>query len=436
MLQGLRLLHQNFQLSSNRDGEATRMTAELTPQRKSINEFIASKQIKFFQSLKQQHFSGQIVFQNWQTEWIFILYLGRILYVIGGDHPVRRWRRNLAYYFPQMAFRLQSELSSMETQIIDEVSTSWDYHLLYLWVEQEKIDLEQATKMIRAMVTEALFDITQAGNLTYTLHPQAEPWQPRLTMIDAEQQIIDAWKLWQEWQSTKIARFSPNLAPRVKEAEKLKAKTSEKTYEALIRLLHGKDSLRDLAIRKQTGLLLAARSIIPYIQLDFIELVEIPDLPVPITISTQKKFEVSSNSGDRSFDPSSKSKLELAQQPLVAYIESNPIVCQIMKKIVTNAGYNFISQNDTLSAIATLLDNKPDIIFINIELTNSSGYELCSQLRQLPYFQNIPIILFSKNINLVDRVKAKMAGCSELFDRPLATRSILSIITKYCLKIS
>ncbi|MGF1539197.1 MAG: DUF4388 domain-containing protein [Pleurocapsa sp.] len=416
------------------------MTAELTngqshgltSQMQSIHKFIASKQLKFFQNLKQQHFSGRVVFQNWQTEWMFILYLGRILYVVGGNHPVRRWRRNLAYYFPQMAFQLQSELSLMETQMIDEVSTSWDYHLLYLWVKQEKIDLEQATKMIRAIVTEVLFDITQVGDVSYSLYPQAELWQPRLTMIDAEQQIIDAWKLWQEWQELKIALLSPNLAPKVKEAAKLRAKTSEKTYQALIRLLNGKDSLRDLAIRKQTGLLLAARSIIPYIQLDFIELVEIRDLPIPITISTQKKFEFTSNLDDLDTHSSYPLALPHPKQPLVAYIESNSIVCQIMKKIVTGAGYNFISQHDPLSAIAILLDNQPDIIFINLELTQSSGYDLCSQLRQLPCFQDIPIILFSKNINLVDRVRVKMVGCTELFDRPSEAGSILNIIKKYC----
>ena len=83
------------------------MTAELTPKTVSIDGFIASKQIKLFQGLKQDRFSGQIVFRDYQaTEWSFFLYLGRILYVTGGTHPVRRWRRSLASYFPQMAAQL------------------------------------------------------------------------------------------------------------------------------------------------------------------------------------------------------------------------------------------------------------------------------------------------------------------------------------------
>ncbi len=413
------------------------MTAELTSKTIPISEFIASKQIKLFQDLKQQHFSGQIIFQDWSTEWIFTLYLGRILYVTGGEHPVRRWRRNLAYYFPQMIFQLQQELLSLEAKleakVIDEISTSWDYYLLYLWVEQEKIDREQATKMIRAIVTEVLFDINQARDIVYDLKPQAEPWKQRLATIDAEQQIIDAWKLWQQWQNTKISNFSPNLAPVVKQPEKLKAKTSEKTYQALIRLLNGKDSLRDLAIRKQTGLLLAARSITPYLKLGSIALVEIRDLPVPIAKPIQEKSQATATPNHRDrHSQSSQPDRTCNRQLLIACIETNSVVCQIMKKIITSAGYNFISQSDPFKAIAILLDNKPDIIFINLELTQFSGYDLCSELRQLPYFQDIPIILFSKNINLVDRVKAKMAGCSELFARPLTAQSVLSTIVKYC----
>ena len=56
----------------NRDGEATRMTTELTSETKEIKGFIASKQIKFFQDLKQQHFSGQVIFQDWsRLPWRF-----------------------------------------------------------------------------------------------------------------------------------------------------------------------------------------------------------------------------------------------------------------------------------------------------------------------------------------------------------------------------
>ena len=397
------------------------MTAELTPQIISIDNFIAPKQIQLFQDLKQDHFSGQIVFRDYQgTEWNFILYLGRILYVTGGNHPVRRWRRNLAYYFPQMAARLQTELESLDESINWEESISWDYHLICLWVEQAKIDREQATKMIRAIVAEVLFDITQARDITYYLKPKKEPTEQKLTMLDAEQQIVAAWKQWQGWQNLRIANSSPNLAPIIKNPETLKEKASEKTYQVLSKLLEKRDTFRDLAVRKQSDILLAARSIIPYIQLGLLELVEIPDLPFPIAVAKQDREK-----------PTTADAQENSKKHLIACVETSTTVCQILKKIITSAGYNYVSYTDPLQAIAVLLDSKPDLIFVNSELTEFSGYDLCAELRQLEHFKNTPIVLFSKNINLVDRVKAKMAGCSELFNQPLEAKSVLEIIGKY-----
>ncbi len=412
------------------------MTAELTPRIISIDNFIASKQIQLFQDLKQDHFSGQIVFRDYQgTEWNFNLYLGRILYVTGGSHSVRRWRRHLTYYFPQIAARLEQELKSFKEFINQEISIPWDYHLLCFWLERKKINHEQATKMIRGMTAEVLFDITQAKNITYCLKPEEEPIKQRLTMLDAEQQIIAAWKQWQAWQQLRIVNFLPNLAPVIKNPEILQDWTSEKIYQSLSKLLEKKYTFRDLAVHKQCDLILTARSIIPYIQLGLLELVEIPDLPCPIIVAKQDKKKLApaetiktiNTDGFASFSTS----LDNQEQPLIACVETNHTICHILKKIIMNAGYGYISYSDPLQAIALLLDSNPDLIFVNSQLTAFSGYDLCTELRQLDYFEDTPIVLYSKNINLLDRIKAKMAGCSEFLSKPLEAQSILETIDKY-----
>ncbi len=435
------------------------MTAELTPNKISVNQFTASKQIQLFKDLKQGLFSGQVIIKDYQANvWTFFLYFGRILYVTGGTHQVRRWRRNLADYCPTIANQLSQELTSTTITVSQNEMISWDYHLLYLWVEQGKINREQATKMIRAIVTEVLFDITQAQDIVYSFKPELESTELRIAMIDSEQQVIEAWKIWQQWQQTKIADRSPNLAPIVKQSETLKEKAGAKTktYQTLSRLMNGKQTLRDLAIRKQTDLILATRSIIPYIQLGLIELREIDDLPLPVTImkSNAKALESDDERADKieiSFAAVKDDREGCAGFPrisnrgvdfnhnviakknkiLVACIDRNSMVCQIMKKIITSAGYDYASYTEPLQAIAAVLESKPDVVFINIELTEISGYDVCAELRQLEYFHSTPIILFSKNINLVDRMKAKLAGCSELFNQPFDAQSLIRTIAKY-----
>ena len=102
-----------------------------------------------------------------------------------------------------------------------------------------------------------------------------------------------------------------------------------------------------------------------------------------------------------------------------------------MEEILTPAGYDFKAEQDPLQALAVLLALKPDFIFIDLLMPELNGYELCTQLRQLSCFREIPIIIFSNTINLIDRVKAKMVGCSELVDKSLEAKSILDIVDKH-----
>ena len=56
----------------------------------------------------------------------------------------------------------------------------------------------------------------------------------------------------------------------------------------LTKLLDGQHTLRDLAIQTKRDLVQLTRSLMPYIKLGLIELVEIPDLTAPIATPNGK----------------------------------------------------------------------------------------------------------------------------------------------------
>ena len=396
------------------------MTADFSPDIIPIKNFNAAKQMRLFQALKQNRFSGQLSFKNSQSvEWIFFLYLGRIIYATGGKHPVRRWRRNLVLYLPQIAKKLQQELKIIDSPEKSQFWLSWDYFLLHLWVKEQKIDLEQATANIRGLISEVFFDITQAHTVSFQLKEQDKRAFQPLAMLDAEQQITNVEKLWQKWQGLSFQKMLPDFAPVIVNALTLRESASEKTYQFLIKVLDGKHSIRDLAVQKQVDYLTFLRSISPYIHLGDIQLLEIEDIPYPITVSETVQ---TSSTIEKDTDN---------QTLLIACIALSPMMNQIMAKVATVAGYEFVSESDSLSAIPFLLDCKPHMIFLDIDLPGLSGYEICTQLRQLEFFSKVPIILFGRNIGLIERMKSKMSGASQLFQQSMDVRFILDLVHKY-----
>ena len=383
--------------------------------RTRIQQFNAAKQIEFFESLKQAKFSGQLAIADSQdTSWTFYLYLGRIVYATGGIHPVRRWRRHVVAYCPQRLAHfneIQQELANIPEEAC---RISWEYKLLSLWIDQNKITREQAARVIKATVVEILFDVSQAVEvICETVHDNL--LSTRLVLIEAEQVINEANKLWQAWQGAKIADRSPDMAPVIRQPEALKKRTSPQVFQNLSKLLDGKQSLRDLSIRMKRDVVTVTRSLLPYVQLGLVHLVKVEDVTPPVSRPIAQKF----------------AKSVTPHRTLIACIDDSPAICQTMEKIVAGAGYQFVSEMDGLRAIAVLLSRKPDIIFLDLIMPNTNGYEICTQLRKLSFFKNTPIIIVTGNDGIIDRVRSKMAGSTDFISKPINQEIIVETVQKY-----
>ncbi|BFM40179.1 response regulator [Synechocystis sp. LKSZ1] len=392
------------------------MTAQFPPSPSiPIQEFSASRQVSFFDGLKQPRFSGQLILTSPTGEqWFFYFYLGRIMFATGGNHAVRRWRRQITLYLPQIAANLSSvqlDLASIDPQ---ELQLCWEYQLLCHWVEQQKVTREQAARYIRATVVEVLFDITQTNEVSCDLR-QDHLLSTRLVLIDADQIIAEAQQLWQNWRGAKIADRSPNAAPVIRQAEELQQRTSPQVFQTLKQLLDGNQSLRDLSVRMKRDVLSVTTSLLPYLQLGLVELVKIPDLPPPIAPTPLGVV----------------AQPDVPTGPLIACVDDSPLMCQTLEKILTAANYQFIGINDPLRALAVLLARKPALIFLDLVMPNANGYEICGQLRKLSIFRQTPIVILTGNDGIVDRVRAKMVGSTDFLSKPVNPDTVLQTIQKY-----
>ncbi|MEW6494514.1 MAG: response regulator [Cyanobacteriota bacterium] len=380
----------------------------------SIGNLAVSNLVEFFENLQQLKFNGQLVLADPTGEkWFFSLSQGCIVYVTGGIHLVRRWQRNLAVYCPWMLSYIpprQCELPGIEGTAV----TSWEYQLLCLWLAQQKITREQAAILIQAILAEVLFDVAQAKQLAYQIKPDNSLYAP-LVLINAKQAIAELQPLWQVWQNAKLAGYSPNRAPAIKQPDQLREGTSAPIYKTLTNLLDGRHTLRDLAVQMQRDIVQVTRSLLPYIQLGSVELVDIPDLPSPVEHYSSEKLSVQT----------------APTEPLVACVDDSLWVCQTMRKLLISAGYRFFGVNDDLRAIAILLARKPDLIFLDLVMPNLNGYEICSQLRKISAFRNTPIVILTGNDGVVDQVRARLVGASDFLSKPINPDAVLKTIDKH-----
>ena len=396
------------------------------------------------QAYSQRRFTGRLDIRASIT-WSLYFCMGRLVWAAGGEHPVRRWHRNLKQYCPQI------EPDQIRLREVNMPRTTWEYLALTVLVRRHNITGEQAVATIKSTIREVLFDILQHAEreqLIFISDTQ-DILDASLTLVNPEKALEAAQQSWAIWRNAGLWKLSPNIAPTLLQSETLHQMTPPAVYNNLVQLIDGKSTFRDLAVRVNQDLLVVTRALIPYIRRQIMGVIKIPDFPqiiAPITgeensgilnaqatrIQTRglKPRVIQTPYAQKITNASCNSQGKLVR-PLIACVEDSVQECSIMADILTKARYGFVSIPDSLQAVLMLLQYKPDFIFLDLVMPIANGYEICAQIRRVEYFSTTPIVILTSNDTIVDRVRAKMVGATDFIGKPIEARKVLSVLLKH-----
>jgi chemotaxis family two-component system response regulator PixG len=402
------------------------------------------KLIREVKAYIDKHETGRLEIRNLKTpEKSFSLYfvLGRLIWGNGGEHSLRRLYRYLKQQIPS---QIQQGLKIKEDIPKEEKATA-DYDFLRDLCKSDVISMKELVAIKNQIIIELLFDIFQTftvqrtesshensnGGLQLVWFPKVRPDKfiaipPHLVEQSSFDLISKAQQQWQKWEQAGLQECLPNQAPIMTDANSIKQATIGKTYENLKRLLTGKQSLRDLAVATKRDVLTVTQALWGYYQNGWLGFQKLSDFNWS-AIATKHYFPSNKQSSFALASGNKKNKF------LVACVDDSPQVTQTMEKILHSGGYDCFSLNDPLRASATLLKAKPDLIFLDLIMPNTNGYEICSQLRKVSSLQETPIIILTGKDGFIDRMRAKMVGANEYVSKPVQRNIILGIAQNYLL---
>lgn len=285
--------------------------------------------------------------------------------------------------------------------------------------------------IVECAIAELLFDLAQEANFTTITCNDGECpalWSDRnqeiildapisLTSIDLS--LTTTEESWHSWSQTGLARFSPNLAPILRQPKQLQKIVSPAAYENFVKLINGKRTLRDLALKMKQDVLSLSHYLLRYVLVGIIELIEIPDL----------SLKVSQIKNDLMVQPAK------TIAPLIACVDDSRQICKMVEGIITANDMRFLGIQDPIKILPTLIEQKPDLIFLDLIMPITSGYEICCQLRRVPVFANTPIIILTSNDGIFDRVRSKVAGSTDFMSKPIAADKMMAVVHKYLHKL-
>ncbi|MEL6494510.1 MAG: DUF4388 domain-containing protein [Cyanobacteria bacterium J06623_7] len=233
-------------------------------------------------SLHRQKFTGVLTIKSVADEidWEMFFHQGGYLWTEGGFHPNRSWRRNFKRSCPgvdagTVILREQPEMRSRA------------YCLLNVLWQRKQITRQQLKTVIESRSQEVLFDLFQTeynGNLEYVLTKTSSHYLLKagfsLSLIfpNIEQILFQSQTAWSSWGSKGLASCSPHHAPLLTSYRDLQTQLPDIIYANMTRLLNGKRTLRDLAVRMDKNVLDLTCGIVPYFFKGYLRLLEVSDL--------------------------------------------------------------------------------------------------------------------------------------------------------------
>ena len=114
---------------------------------------------------------------------------------------------------------------------------------------------------------------------------------------------------------------------------------------------------------------------------------------------------------------------------MVLSVDDDPVNQAVIEFLLEDKNYHLVQAMDGLEALEYLekADSLPDIVLLDVMMPGLSGYEVCTQIRQL-YPASLPIIMISAKCSREDIVQGLACKCNDYVTKPFDKEELLARI--------
>ena len=114
----------------------------------------------------------------------------------------------------------------------------------------------------------------------------------------------------------------------------------------------------------------------------------------------------------------------------VLVIEDNENNLYLVRFILEKNGYEVLEARDGKTGMELAIQQKPDLVIVDIQLPDINGLEVARQLRDSGAGE-LPIVALTSYALTGDREKTIKAGCTGYIEKPIRPESFISDITQF-----
>ncbi|GAM19526.1 hypothetical protein SAMD00019534_027010, partial [Acytostelium subglobosum LB1] len=115
-------------------------------------------------------------------------------------------------------------------------------------------------------------------------------------------------------------------------------------------------------------------------------------------------------------------------KPTVLVVEDNVEMNRFIAELLASR-YKIYTALDGLEGLEKLKQHTPDLIVTDCMMPNMSGDEMVGKIREMPEYDNIPIILLTAKADESMRVRLLNNGCSDYINKPFSSEELTARVS-------
>lgn len=109
----------------------------------------------------------------------------------------------------------------------------------------------------------------------------------------------------------------------------------------------------------------------------------------------------------------------------ILVVDDSPVIRIALEDVLVTAGYSVTTASNGIEGLEIIHQSEFDLMFLDIDMPNLSGLQVCRMLRNEPKFQDLPIIMLTARGQKQDQYWGMEIGASAYLTKPFDPANLL-----------
>ncbi|AFY81703.1 response regulator [Oscillatoria acuminata] len=107
------------------------------------------------------------------------------------------------------------------------------------------------------------------------------------------------------------------------------------------------------------------------------------------------------------------------------------VVMQDLVKRALAQDYRVLVADNAVDALSMIYHEQVSILLLDVSMPGIDGLELCRTVRNIPQFQELPIVMLTARDGLFDKVQGRLAGATEYLTKPFDAAQLRQVVGNF-----